>query len=234
MKETKRGIITGLRQFQEDKEGPYILGEVYKSAQYIAIVWPAVDIRQYDSYVMVFRKEPRAIIQAAEWSGSIDELSQIIRPINELLDYYSRGDKYSILLGVGRNTYGERLLNDHLKPVGGYHFYHSICRDQASGVTKNKDGVLCEEMDRLGLVEGLKEAFGKAIIHPFPNHVNVLKNIVVNKGQCHMPEKEEAYIMALAGAYKMYRDYPYRKPIDMRELADLANDMRRSIYSFGK
>jgi len=235
MDEPRRGIITELLEFNKNEKGPYLVSEGrIRKGQYICVVWLSPDIYRFSSYIMVFKKEPRIIVQVAEWSdkAGFEHISPMLK---KLIKYYAPLYIGDIMLGVGRNSFGEQFI-DYLRrePENQYYYYTEARRNTVSGVVDDKSGIYCDEKDRIGLIEELKGAVTKAKIYPFSNsQIDALKNIVVDNNKYILPEKDEAFIMALSGAYRMFKDHPYRKPIDEAAQKAFAAEMKRPLFRFG-
>lgn len=231
MDEPRRGIITGsmFLEFQEDAKGPYLLREKrLEKAQYMCIVWFSPDRYGFDNYIMIFRKIPEKIIEVAEWSGQAG-IPVVKDMLDKLFDYYS-GRCSNILLGVGRNRSGKQFI-DELKRdrEHSYNLYRSMIKNTATGVINPEEGICCDDEDKIGLLDRLKYVVTTKI-DSFPHDV---ENIRVVGDEHSIPKKDEAFIMALAGAYRMFREHPYKKPIDESAKRAFAAEMKRPLFRFG-
>ncbi|MCQ9206460.1 MAG: hypothetical protein NG740_01045 [Omnitrophica bacterium] len=234
MTELLRGNIKdglGGKEFYEVEKGEYTILEKPKhSTQYLCSVWLSPGIYKFKSYIMVFEKTPGVIRQIAEWAD-ITSPSQIESVFDKLVSYYSYETMQRIMVGVGRNTRGGNLINALAgNPRKQYDLYREKTRDASTGVMEPKAGIIDDDKNRIALIDDLQEAFSNNRIYPLPDsNVDVLKNIIVDKEKYTIPEKYEAYILSLAGAYRVFKEHPHRKPVDRTRIKALIQERRQRL-----
>ena len=227
----KEGL--GGEEFYESEDGEYIILEKPKEAQYLCSVWISPNMYKYNSYIMIFKNTIENITQVAEWADK-SEPYQITSALEKLLGYYSSESEKRIIVGIGRNIHGENLINTLAgRPRRQYDFYEEKTRDASTNVISEKTGVIDDDRSKIGLINDLKYAFSKYKIFPLPgSNISVLKNIIIDRDKCIIPEKYEAYILALAGACRVLKEHPYRKPVDRTRIKALIQSRRfRNPYS---
>jgi hypothetical protein len=144
-------------------------------------------------------KKKTSLVKLEEWSARAT-IPYIADKLNKIIEYYDYIPKKT-KIGIAKNDYGLALL-ERLRRK----FSVSLYKDPA----REEEGVYLDNIK--GLLQDLEE-IGKTNPVFFTDERKDIFKMVSLQGGNITPERYEAYILALAGACKMFKYYRDKAPI---------------------